>query len=236
MSKLTKNNIYKILSSDMYSGLSHLDNYSVPIGNNRGRLVDLLAEKLELTSLIELYALDRIIFGQTDLDAELDYSIGYYDAYELTSISLNKTWGLADKLFDFLKLKSFNQQVEWLLNNEYGYILDALQNANYKIEKIFYSDLIFGAKDHYHSLDQDRVKRYKERLIASQLTVPVTKKQSLSGLITQKDKDTPNIWQSDVPRGIVQYMPSSGLYRVVDGYHRLSASKGEDKVQVIVAS
>lgn len=118
---------------------------------------------------------------------------------------------LDDLAKEYLSLTDLNAKVEWLLMQEYGYILRSLEHASYGVKKIDKAHLIFPAKKHKANLDQNAIAAYSKEIAARK--TPQAKK---------------------IPLGIVRATPKG--YKALDGYHRLSSSENIPDQEIYVIS
>jgi len=95
--------------------------------------------------------------------------------------------------------------IVYLLEKEYGYLLDKLKGKSWKLDIVNISDIVFPQKEHYYKVNN----------------------KSESGLINYYSDNDYNL-----PRGVV--LKDGNKYRVIDGYHRLNSTK-LDVAEVIVA-
>jgi len=114
---------------------------------------------------VENYCVERILRINKVWNAsnwEIGVGRGYYGE-EIDSIYLcHSLIGKINKqLKEMLALKTAKAKIYYVLNLEYGYILDAIKNKRFRVVKIKKSNLVFQ-RDHYTHLDSDTVADYFE--------------------------------------------------------------------------
>lgn len=103
-------------------------------------------------SKFEIYCIERILSNYKLWDIsnwEYTYINGYY-GHEVDSLLLDETIG-SRILLDIekvIELQSFKDKVEFLLFQEYGFILETLTNCRYEIKRISRNDLYFPQTRH----------------------------------------------------------------------------------------
>lgn len=110
------------------------------------------------TTNLQDYCLDRIFTKAKLYDAsayEIRLSPGYYGE-ELDGVYISVSW-LQNAIDEFLKLNSESKQVEYVLNLEYGYLLDSIKNCNWSVQTIEKHNV--SLNDEYKKLTE-RVDRY----------------------------------------------------------------------------
>lgn len=86
---------------------------------------------------------------------------GYYGE-EIDTIKFDWASKFEPKLIEMLALNN-NKKIEYVLQEEYGYLLDIAKEKNWKIIEVPAKNLKFGSKTHYRKLDKEIVEFYKER-------------------------------------------------------------------------
>jgi len=140
---------------------------------------------------------------------------------QVTDKDLGKDGKLkGQKKKDFIKLwRSYQEspdnlrsRAQWLLTYEYGHLLPNLIDARFSLEEVPVTELYFAAQKHAQNLDQDALSSYSSRHRQNELL-------------------------KRLPQGVVFQKREHDTYRVVDGYHRLSAAKeaAQRFVLVVVA-
>lgn len=98
----------------------------------------------------------------------------------------------------------------------------ALKNSSEKVEAVltleygYLLDILFNCRYYIKTIDRSKICYQREHYT----------KLDRSAVEAYKDYS--------LPRGIVQ-LQSNGRYRLIDGYHRIAASTGQEEVKVIVA-
>lgn len=141
------------------------------------------------------YCIDRLVTNAKLWDEDRwhpNVSMGYYgeelDSVDCGSSSLlgeqiNKIWDLSSKA-----------QIEFVLMNEYGFLIDRVKQANdFVIKRVSPGDLIYPNQDYSKRIDTDVVGSYAKAMA-----------------------------NYDIPIGI--YYEYKGKYFVIDGYHRTMAA------------
>jgi len=146
---------------------------------------------------INKYFIDRILTINKIWDKN-NWSVqvcgGYY-GQEIGDVSITNGTVIEDEIKSLLTLNSLSKQVEFVLNKEYGYLLEEVKNKRWIEIYVDKNSIIFGQKDHFLRLDKTIVDQYK---------------------------NYPFI------RGIC--LKKGNKFKVLDGYHRLSAGDGHIKI------
>lgn len=113
---------------------------------------------------IEKYCIERILTNCRWYDSEYFevQSCGGYYGEEIGGVYFNNANVCNLLIGDLLSLETDAQKVEFVLNLEYGHILDAVKDLDWSIEHISKDKIVFGQKDHYHKLDETVVKGYAD--------------------------------------------------------------------------
>jgi hypothetical protein len=108
---------------------------------------------------IEIYCIDRVLRNHKIYNTDLwegNWSSGYYGD-ELDSITLNS--GVFNKIIESLStlttLGTLKEKIEYVLNGEYGYLLDVLKNKKYRVEKVKTSDIVFAQTEYHKKIDKN---------------------------------------------------------------------------------
>lgn len=115
---------------------------------------------------IDLYTIDRILRINKAYNVE-NWRIlkeeGYY-GQEIESVKIENKLALKlDSLVkESLNIDNIKQRVEYLINLEYGYILDSLVDKNYKVKEIDKSKLIFSNESHYKNVSSKKLDYYSD--------------------------------------------------------------------------
>jgi hypothetical protein len=123
-----------------------------------------VSESWSALNEIDLYCIERILtinkFWNTD-SWEITVCSGYYgeEIDKFIFNHANNCKGLIDVL---LSLETNASKIEFVLNLEYGYILDAAKNLEWEMIEIPRNKIIFGQKDHYKKLDAEIIAYYQD--------------------------------------------------------------------------
>lgn len=113
---------------------------------------------------IDVYGLERIL-NHFIKDGECfdPAATGGYYGEELGSIKLHYDIGLkVDEAWsNYIKLNTLKAKVLFLLNLEYGYILDSLKNARFVIRIINKDCIVFPNQNYYKNLDNRNYDNYE---------------------------------------------------------------------------
>ena len=169
---------------------------------NTQKVLDTMVGKRQV-SPFDLYCADRILTINKIYNPEkwnVGVEKGYY-GQEIGDVTLDARVAekIDQELHDVWCLDSNRAKIEYVLNLEYGYILEKLEGCNYEIDVIGRGVLSFQ-REHYQTLDSEAVSSYKEY---------------------------------DLPRGIC--LKEGDRYRLIDGYHRVSAASPQKPIKIIVA-
>lgn len=114
---------------------------------------------------LDIYTIDRILRINRIWDPinwELEIVGGYY-GQEINSVKLKE--GLSKKieheLNKALEINNINDRIEYLLNLEYGYILDELKGCEYSIGEVFINNIKIGSKKHLEKVKSEKLDHYK---------------------------------------------------------------------------
>lgn len=107
----------------------------------------------------DLYFIDRILRiykVYEDSAWETDFGAGYYGD-EVYSIKLTKSKSniLSQKIEDLFSLQSLKEKCEFILKEEYGYLLDNIKDKNYQIFEVSLSDIVFGQENYQKKIDKN---------------------------------------------------------------------------------
>ena len=167
-------------------------------------------------SLTDTYGIERIVAMQDLRADDFDVQIGggYYgeEVYGVR-MSFEKAERIESKVSEYKALPDDpSVRVPWLLVEENGFLLESLEDRKYEARVVPIDAVKEGNKDHYQRLDRRAVDQYAVEI----------------GFQQPKD--------SKVPLGVA-IDDGNGVYRVVDGYHRLAAARaaGLDKITIWAA-
>jgi hypothetical protein len=116
---------------------------------------------------VEMYCIDRIlrinkIYNIENWDAS--WSSGYYgeeiDAIKLVNFTFTKVVQDLNSLF---KLNTLKEKINFLLEKEYGFILDKIKDKEYQIIEVNKSDIVFGQQDHKEMVDSHTYLYYSDQ-------------------------------------------------------------------------
>jgi hypothetical protein len=112
--------------------------------------------------LIDLYCIERILSLNSiwDINAwEVEICGGYY-GQEVDGIVFSNAAACDNLIETLLKLDKDSDKIEFVLNLEYGYILNCLKNLTWEAIEVPFDKLIFGQEDHYVKLNKDAMLVY----------------------------------------------------------------------------
>ena len=125
---------------------------------------------------------------------------GYYgQEIEYFTINEEKRSVILHMINDVIKIDSLEGKVKFLLNLEYGYVLDYLRDCKWNIELVDRESIYFPQVNHYKKAKKGKI--YKNR-----------KSDSIMGICLKEN----------------------GVYKVVDGYNRISQTKHK-MIKIFVA-
>lgn len=113
---------------------------------------------------ITLYCVDRFFtyFGVYDVtNWEVEVCKGYYGE-EIRSVHLINAEKCEKELQHLLTLTN-NKKINYVLKQEYGYLLDELIGKRFKVREVNKDDIIIGQKDYNKKLNRVAVNNYKNR-------------------------------------------------------------------------
>ena len=139
---------------------------------------------------------------------EVNITGGYYgdeiDGVHLDKSVLSKIESECQKLFE---LEGLSDKLRYVIELEYGYVLDDLQDCEFELISIYKSYIDFK------KLNQNHIK-----------------------MVKMEDLDHYSIDKYDLPRGIVRGDSSGWIpvdnYKIVDGFHRIIAAPDKKSFQV----
>lgn len=152
-------------------------------------------------SMIELYCIDRLARVHGVYDAgryNVHAEAGYYGE-EVGGINFDGEDALTSSINEMLNMSADIDKIKFVLTKEYSFLLEKLEpTATVSIKKIELDDFILN-------------KEYLER-------VKMNSSTDYEFMITSVTE-----MSSDLPVGVV--LATKDGYRLIDGYHRLSALK-----------
>lgn len=148
--------------------------------------------KLNLDSL-KYFLTDRFVQHNNLIQAPSNWEVNK-DVKTAFFIPKDKIPEIESLYHKFMKM-NLNDQVNYLLNDEYGYLLPEVSHGKWEIVEVPISSLIMPQVPHVNNLSKEIIDDYISQLEEG--------KELLGGL----------------------YIPKNNHYRLIDGYHRLSALK-----------
>ena len=122
--------------------------------------------KLKKYSTFQLYLIDRILRtnGFYDKDNWDAIAVGGYYGEELGPIYLNNSIAqqVDNNVNEVMSLNNTTAQLEYVLNLEYGFILPAIKDKEWKIVEVNKDAISFGNENYYYKLDKDLIALYKD--------------------------------------------------------------------------
>lgn len=158
-----------------------------------------IIEIFKKESPITLYCIDRIInrYGLSDTSNwEPEVTGGYYGE-EVDGATFCDSEKLITSISELLLKESDDEKIEFILEHEYGYILPDASNKNWRITQVHIGDIKANNEQHYVKLNKDKIDEYC------------------------------NIVKDDENYIIAICLPNeeTGIYRIIDGYHRYTAAE-----------
>jgi hypothetical protein len=118
-------------------------------------------------SELEQHCIERVLNAMGIYDAsnwEVLTCGGYYGE-EINGFSFNDSHKAIQKLDVLLALKEDYEKVNFILNLEYGYLLDSIKDkTDWKIKTVLVENVRHGNKDYYQKLNQSKVEDYSKKL------------------------------------------------------------------------
>jgi hypothetical protein len=158
---------------------------------------------------INIYTIDRIVRHfdvQNSLNWEIEVEGGYY-GQEIGDVIISDE--IARKIEQYLEIAfsidDLSGRIEYLLGLEYGHLLPELVGKKYEVISVDKKDLIFGSEGHYKKVKNKKLDHYSDYNY-----------DGIRGIVIEKERKAGN------------------QFRLIDGYHRCSATK-RDKVKVLKA-
>ena len=144
---------------------------------------------------IDRYCLGRILvcnrFYDCDTDRwNLDIERSYYgEVVGGVYASVGKS---NDDIKKYLSLKEDNERIFFVLDLEYGYVLDDVKNKTFTIENIATKDIMALSKGHYRKVDKEVVEYYRGESICGLVIKEADGYRLIDGyhrFIANKDKE-----------------------------------------------
>ena len=154
---------------DSYCRCSRIFNVRVE-SVNVASVVGQIAESLKIThegknrDIDKLYGIDRIVrhFKIYDVSKwEVSIEDGYY-GQEVGSASFDHIDDVMNKIREYLQLKTTTARINFLLLMEYGHLLPALQNVEWKLVSCSKDDIHFGQEAYRKKIDLGTSEIYKD--------------------------------------------------------------------------
>lgn len=203
--------IYNTTVTDVYIESIVSDIYSVYFDNSLSTKRDNKINEVlfGVTKEIDIYTIDRIIrhFKVYEPDRwEVGVEGGYYGD-EIGDITLLNSVAqyIEDSLDIAFSINDLSGRIEYLVGLEYGHLLPELEGCSYEIINVDKSDIIFGSDGHYQKVKTKKLDHYID-----------SKYHGIRGIVIEKDRKV------------------GSKFRLIDGYHRCTASTGS-KVRVLKA-
>lgn len=113
---------------------------------------------------IDRYCIERIFshFKVWSEDAWDIHVCGGYYGQELDGVFLREAEAIEQAVESCLLLETDSEKIEFVLNLEYGYLLDSVKDKEWEVKEVDKKLIRFVQKDHYRKLDREAVERYKE--------------------------------------------------------------------------
>jgi hypothetical protein len=121
------------------------------------------------SSIIDEYCVERILRINKIYDTDpyhdmLDIEVcrGYYGE-EIGSVTLDRQIAkkIDEEVAKMLSL-SDNDKIRYVLELEYGYVLESLKNLTFSIKEVDKENIIFAQKEYAKKLDKEMVEQYKD--------------------------------------------------------------------------
>jgi len=128
-------------------------------------IIDKLITKTKTSDFIK-YCIYNILSHTLKLEYfEVDVVSGYYGE-EIGSVLLEETvrQDLINAFEKLNSLKTDNEKLFYVLEREYGYVLDNLKQLDFKIIKTSVNQIIIPQMNHFMKLDRNRVDIYKKEI------------------------------------------------------------------------
>jgi hypothetical protein len=179
--------------------------------------------------VLEAYVIERFLtrLELTAEDFEIKIEGGYYGE-EIGAVNLrpDRAARLADACRKVDRSET-DELARLALELDYGHVLPRLEGKRFRRLRVRLEDLVLPNRERLASLDQDALARYRED--AKRIEIQRTIYRRLS---SHRVSEPP---LAEVPRGVA--LASGGRYRLLDGYHRVSAARddGAADVSLLVA-
>jgi hypothetical protein len=116
---------------------------------------------------INLYTIDRILrINKLYLNENWRFNItdGYY-GQEIDEVVIiqNVAEKIAEQLNTAFSILNFTKRIEYILQLEYGYLLEQLKDKNYSILEVNRDDILFGNESHLTKLSTKNLDHYSDK-------------------------------------------------------------------------
>jgi hypothetical protein len=164
-------------------------------------------------SKINRYCFDRICtaFKIYDKDHYEVESCGGYYGEEIEGVYFDNESGLLEAFADLLALETDIEKIKYVLEIEYGYLLERIKNKTVaKIEMVNTDSIVLPQQEYFVKLDREVIEDYKNRDLP--IAVCLKEKEIVSEFFDRYNY----------------------RYILVDGYHRFIANKDKKMMVVVV--
>lgn len=175
---------FDFLNLNLYESLSFKKNYyfkTKPFLQN------------QIISSLDYFLLDRFIQHNNLLQDPKNWKV---DKANKTALFLAKDQiSVIEAEYQKFQKQSLNDQINYLLNDEYGFLLPEISDGQWEVVEVSLKQLIMPNEKYVKNLAKEIIDDY---------TLQLTQGKELIGGL---------------------YLPRNEYYRLIDGYHRLSALK-----------
>lgn len=146
---------------DEYRCYSIIENAWISDASN---VVKIVMEDLSFDDEIDKYCCERIL-NLSGLDNVNSYDISKFNGYygeEIDNVFFKGEKELSDNIQNLLKLKTDYEKIKFVLEFEYGFLLDKLGGKNVAIREVVFKDLYISNNSYMGKLNRNKVKQYKQ--------------------------------------------------------------------------
>ncbi|KKM63404.1 hypothetical protein LCGC14_1511760, partial [marine sediment metagenome] len=122
-------------------------------------------KSFEKTGIVA-YGVNRLMIHSPLADTSnwnVNIQQGYYGEETCgCNASPSDIYETAETIDEFLLLKTDKSRVEFLLKNEYGYLLPTVENCKWSVIRVAVKDITLPNPDHYKRLDKKIVQQYRD--------------------------------------------------------------------------
>ena len=158
---------------------------------------------------IDLYTIDRIVRHHKIFDTnvwEIHVTGGYYgQEVDMITLDTRVATKIETDLDIAFSIDDLSTRIEFLIRLEYGHLLPELEGCSYELIQIERDNIIFGSEGHYQKVKEKKLDHYLD-----------PKYMGIRGIVLKRERKAGDQW------------------RLIDGYHRCSASR-RDKIKVLRA-